>query len=118
MTKQKKELVSDEETLDGILKNVDMNETTELGEVTKEFSENKPSSSNLSDDEFRLTWRAKSILRRLSPKSVIIIDDFVDGKRSVGGWNTEQKVAAITGVQQQRQGVMGKFMDKMFTPKQ
>jgi len=108
----------DEENLDDIVKNVDFNETTELGEITKEFSENKPSSSNLSDDEMRLTWRAKAILNRLSPKSVRIIDDFIDMKRSVGGWNTGKKVEAITGVQQQRAGFGSQFMEKMFSPKQ
>ena len=104
----------EEENLDDILKKVDLTEKTELGEVTKEFSQNRPSSSNLSDDEMRLTWRAKCILRRLSPKSVRIIDDFVDLKRSVKGWNTDQKVAAITGVQQQRAGFGGKIMETMF----
>ena len=115
MTRRKEQ---DEENLDDILKNVDLSEKTEFGEITKEFSENKPSSSNLTEDEFRLTWRAKSILRRLSPKSVLIIEDFIDGKRSVHGWNTGQKVQAITGVQQQRSGFGSQFMEKMFQRKE
>ena len=108
---------TNEENLDDVLRNVDLSEKTEMGEVVKEFSENKPSASNLTSDEFRLTWRAKSILRRLSPSSTIIIDDFVDGKRSVDGWNTSRKVEAITGIQQQRTGMMGRFIDA-FKPRQ
>ena len=106
-----------DDNLDELMQNIDLSEKTELGEVTKEFSENKPSSSNLSNDEFRLVWRAKSILKVLSPKSAGIIDDFVDMKRSVGGWNTHQKVSAITGIQQQRTGFGEKFAD-FFRPKQ
>lgn len=107
----------DDENLDDVLQNVDLSEKTELGEVTREFSENRPSSSNLTSDEFRLVWRARSILRVLSPKSEAIITDFVDMKRSVDGWNTNRKVEAITGVQQQRTGFGQKFMD-MFRPQQ
>lgn len=103
-----------EENLDDVLNKVDLSEKTEMGEVTKEFSENKPSSSNLTHDEHRLTWRARSILKRLSPRSADIINDFVDSKRSVDGWNTNRKVEAITGIQQQRQGMMGRVVDKMF----
>lgn len=101
--------------LEELLANADLTEQTELGEVTKEFSENKPSSSNLSRDEHTLVWRGKSILREISPKSVIIIDDFIDGRRSVGGWNTNKKVEAITGVQNQRQG---NFLTNMFKPRE
>lgn len=107
-----------DENLDAVLSKVDLSEKTELGEVSKEFSENRPSSSNLTSDEHKLVWRAKSILRRLSPTSLKIIDEYVDSKRSVNGWNTGQKVAAITGIQQQRQGFGGKIMEKLFTPKQ
>lgn len=89
-------------------------EKTEMAEVTKEFSENKPSSSNLTDTEQRLAWRGKSILKRVSPKSAAIIDDFVDTKRSVGGWNTNKKVEAISGMQNQRSGGI---MNKLFSPK-
>ena len=94
-----------------------LSEKTELGEVTKEFSESKPSSSNLTPDEFRLAWRAKNILRKLSPSSEKMIDEFIDMKRSVGGWNTDKKVAALTGVQQQRAGIMDK-LSGLVTPKQ
>lgn len=93
-----------------------INERSELGEVTKEFGESKPSSSNLTSDEFRLAWRGKNILKHMSPKSALIIDEFIDMKRSVKGWNTEKKVEAIVGVQQQRSG-QG-IMNKLFTPKQ
>lgn len=91
-----------------------INESSELGEVTKEFSESKPSSSNLTSDEFRLVWRGKNILKHMSPKSAKIIDEFIDLKRSVKGWNTEKKVEAITGVQNQRSGGM---LSKMFSPR-
>jgi len=110
---------SEEKSLDEVLKGVDLSEKTEMGEVTKEFSLNKPSSSNLTDDEHKLTWRAKSILRRLSPKSMIIIEDYIDGKRSVDGWNTEKKVQAITGIQQQRSGgMLSNAWNKLMVPKQ
>ena len=89
-----------------------LQESTELGEVAREFDKSTPSNSNLTQDEFRLTWRAENILKRLSPKSVEIIRGFVDQKRSVNGWNTNQKVQAITGVQQQRGG--NSMMDKLF----
>jgi len=104
--------------LDEIMEKASQNltEKTEMGEVTKEFSESKPSSSNLTQDEFTLVWRAKNILKRLSPKSVSIIDEFIDMKRSVRGWNTEQKVKAITGIQEQRSGTG--LMNKFFQPKQ
>ena len=81
-----------------------LQESTELGELAREFTKSHISSSNLSKDEHILTWRAKNILRRLSPKSVRIIDEFIDGKRSVGGWNTDKKVEAITGTMNQRSG--------------
>jgi len=100
--------------LDDVLEKVDLSEKTELSEVAKEFGENKPGSSNLSSDEHKLVWRAKNILNRLSPSSKDIIDDYVDSKRSVGGWNVQKKVEAITGIQQQRQGWGGRMMEKMF----
>jgi len=87
-------------------------ESSELGELAREFDNFTPASSNFSKDEHTLLWRGKNILKRMSPSSVEILDDFMDSKRSVGGWNTAQKVSAITGVQQGRQG--GSFMDKMF----
>jgi hypothetical protein len=92
-----------------------LTEKTELGEVTKEFGESKPSASNLTMDEFRLTWRAKNILKHMSPKSAAIIDEFIDMKRSVKGWNTEKKVEAIVGVRQQRSGEG--FMGRLLSPK-
>lgn len=92
-----------------------LSETSELGEVTKEFGESKPSSSNLTSDEFRLVWRGKNILKHMSPKSAMIIDEFIDLKRSVKGWNTDKKVEAITGVQNQRSG--NGIMNKLFSPK-
>ena len=93
-----------------------MTDKTELGEVSKEFGESKPSSSNLTMDEFRLAWRAKNILRHMSPKSALIVDEFIDMKRSVKGWNTDKKVEAIVGVREQRSG-QG-IMSKLFSPKQ
>jgi len=91
----------------------ELNDSSELGEVAKEFNKSTPSSSNLTKDEHILTWRATHILKRLSPKSVDIIRDFIDSKRSVGGWNTNKKVEAITGVQQQRSG--NGFVEKMLS---
>jgi len=90
----------------------ELNETSELGEVAREFNNFSPSSSNFTKDEHTLLWRGKNILKRMSPSSVEILEDFMDSKRSVGGWNTLRKVEAITGVQQQRGG--GNFMEKMF----
>ena len=111
-------MTAEEPTLDEVLSKVDLSEKTELGEVTKEFSENKPSSSNLTGDEHKLTWRAKGIYSKY-PKTLKMISDYIDSKRSVKGWNTEMKVSAITGIQQQRTGgMLGGFMNKMFTPKQ
>ena len=111
MTKQEEK----EENLDDLLKKADLTEKTELGEVTKEFSINKPSSSNLTEDEMKLLWRAESILEGLGAvDSLKILTRYIDLKRSVRGWNTEQKVAAITGVQQQRAGFGGKIMETMF----
>jgi hypothetical protein len=92
-----------------------INEKTELGEVTKEFSENKPSASNLSSDEMRLVWRGQNILKHMSPKSAQIITEFIDLKRSVKGWNTDKKVEAIAGAQNQRSG--NGIMQKLFSPK-
>ena len=89
-----------------------LEEKTELGEVAKEFNTFTPSSSNLGKDEHTLLWRGKNILKRMSPSSVSILDDFMNTKRSVGGWNTHQKVSAITGIQQQRQG--GGMKEKLF----
>jgi len=88
-----------------------INERSELGEVTKEFNQNKPSASNLSADEMRLVWRGKNILKHMSPQSSMMIDEFIDLKRSVRGWNTDKKVQAIGGIQEQRsgQGVMNKL---------
>lgn len=105
------------DSLDEVMSKVDLSEKTELGEVTKEFSENKPSSSNLTSDEQKLIWRAKAIILALSPDNIDILNDYVDSKRSVLGWNTIQKVAAITGVQNQRQGLGSRIMDKMFSPR-
>lgn len=107
-----------EEDLDDLMEraSANLNESTELGEISKDFKDNTPSSSNLTPDEFRLAWRGINILKRMSPSSVAIIEGFVDMKRSVGGWNTDRKVEAITGVQQQRSG--NSFMDKLFKPKQ
>lgn len=106
-----------EEDLDDLMDraSANLNEKTELGEISKDFKDNIPSSSNLTPDEFRLTWRGINILRRMSPSSVAIIEGFVDMKRSVGGWNTDRKVEAITGVQQQRSG--NSFMDRLLKPK-
>ena len=81
-----------------------LDETSELGELAREFNNFSPSSSNFTKDEHTLLWRGKNILKRMSPSSVEILDDFMDSKRSVGGWNTNQKVQAITGVQQIRGG--------------
>ena len=107
----------EEPSLDEVLSKVDLSEKTELGEVTKEFSENKPSSSNLSSDEQKLIWRATGIYSRY-PKTLRMIKDYIDTKRSVKGWNTEMKVSAITGIQQQRTGgMLGGFMNKMFAPR-
>ena len=107
-----------EKSLDDVLKGVDLSEKTEMGEVTKEFSENKPSSSNLTSDEHKLTWRAKGIYNKY-PKTLKMISDYVDSKRSVLGWNTTQKVAAITGIQQQRSGgMLSNAWNKMMTPRQ
>ena len=92
-----------------------LGEQTELGEISRDFKENNPSSSNLTPDEFRLTWRGINILKRMSPSSTQIIEQFIDMKRSVNGWNTTQKVHAITGVQQQRGG--NAFID-FFKPKE
>lgn len=91
---------------------------SDYGELGRQFDKNTPNSSNLTSDEQKLVWRANSILRRLSPKSMEIIKDFVDLKRSVNGWNTEKKVQALTGVSNNKQGVGGKFLDKLFTPRQ
>ena len=96
---------------------VDVSESSEMGEVVSEFSTNKPSSSNLTRDEHRLQWRAKGIFGKMSPSAVKLVDDFVDSKRSVDGWNTNQKVAAITGVQQQRNGI-GERLAGLFKPKE
>jgi len=93
----------------------DLNETSELGEVAREFNDFSVSSSNLAKDEHVLLWRGKNILKRMSPKSVDILEDFMDSKRSVGGWNTDKKVQAITGIQESRGG--GGFMEKMFANK-
>ena len=111
--------MSDKEpTLDEVLSKVDLSEKTELGEVTKEFSENKPSSSNLTSDEQKLTWRAKGIYSKY-PKTLKMISDYIDLKRSVQGWNTQKKVEAITGIQQQRSGgMLSQAWNKMMTPRQ
>ena len=88
-----------------------LEDRSELGEVAKEFNNFTPASTNLNKDEHTLIWRGKNILKRMSPSSVCILDDFMNSKRSVGGWNTHQKVSAITGVQQQRNG--GGMMEKL-----
>jgi len=106
----------EEQTLDDMLAR-GLGDQSEMGEVTKEFSENKPSSSNLTPDEFRLVWRGESILEELSPSSVKIVNRFVDMKRSVNGWNTDKKVQAITGIQEQRTGGMGQFMKGLLGPR-
>lgn len=93
-----------------------LSDKTELGEVTKEFSENKPSASNMTNDEMRLVWRGKNILKHMSPGAAEMIDEFIDLKRSVKGWNTDKKVEAIGGVQERRSGTG--FMNKLFGPKQ
>lgn len=108
-----------EQDLDSVLSGVDLSEKTEMGEVTKEFSLNKPSSSNLTSDEQKLIWRAKAIILALSPDNIGILDDYLDSKRSVQGWNTNQKVAAITGIQQQRSGgMLSNAWNKLMTPRQ
>lgn len=104
-----------EENLEDAIKGVDLSEKTELGEVTKEFGENKPSSSNLTSDEHKLTWRAKGIYSKY-PKTLKLISDYIDSKRSVKGWNTEKKVEAIVGVKQDRGG--NNMLTKLFSPKQ
>lgn len=108
----------DKDDLEAIMNKAaeNINERSELGEVTKEFSDNKPSASNLSGDEMRLVWRGKNILKEMSPESADIIDEFVDLKRSVKGWNTDKKVQAIGGVQEGRSGTG--FMNKLFGPRQ
>ncbi len=113
MTKEKEEGMK-KSTLDEIM-SASLEEKTELGEVAKEFNTSTPSSSNLTNDEFRLVWRSKNILRKMSPNSVNIINEFVDMKRSVNGWNTNKKVEALTGIQQQRSG--SGFVEKLFKPK-
>ena len=90
-------------------------ETSEMGEVAREFNTNHPSSSNLTKDEHTLSWRGKNMLKNISPTAVEIINDFLDSKRSVGGWNTDRKVEAITGIHQQRSG--GGIMEKLFANK-
>ena len=88
-----------------------LTEHSELGEVTKEFNVNAPSASNLNIDEMRLVWRGKNILKHMSPSSAIIIDEFIDLKKSVRGWNTGQKVAAISGIRDSRAG--GGMMERL-----
>jgi len=88
-----------------------LTESSELGEVTKEFNVQSPSSSNLTIDEMRLVWRGKHILQHMSPSSASIIDAFIDLKKSVSGWNTNRKVDAISGIRDQRSG--GGMMERL-----
>jgi len=106
----------DETPLEDRMK-VNLNETTEMGEVVKEFSEDRPGSSNLTSDEHKLLWRAEGIYQKMSPSAVILLHKYRDGKRSVFGWNTSQKVAAITGIQQNRTGFGERFAN-LFRPQQ
>ena len=92
-----------------------INEKTELGEVSKEFNENRWGSSNISRDEATLTWRGDEILREVSPESAAMVKRRLDILRSVKGWNTNMKVQAIGGVQERRSGLssaVGKFFGR------
>jgi len=104
----------DKEDLEELMKQATsgLTETTELGEVTKEFNRNTPSASNLTSDEMRLVWRGKNILKHMSPESAEMIDEFIDLKRSVKGWNTDKKVDAISGIREGRSG--GNMMNTLF----
>jgi hypothetical protein len=106
------------ENLDDVLKGVDLSDKTEMGEVTKEFSENKPSSSNLTSDEQKIIWRLQFILGVVSPQNLKLINNYIDSRRSVAGWNTEMKVQAISGIQQQRSGgMLSNAWNKLMTPR-
>lgn len=102
------------ENLDEVISKVDLSEKTELGEVGKQFNENTPNSSNISQHQSILIWKTKSTLKGLGYQDLDFTDDFIALQKSVGGWNTEKKVEAITGIQKQRGGG---FMERLFAPK-
>lgn len=100
-------------------RSLDHAQKSELGEVAKEFGEGKPSNTNfISKDQFTLWWRGRSQLKKLSPKSVQILDDYADALRSVGGWNTEKKVEAFTGIQKTRTGFWDGLKERLLTKKE
>ena len=115
---------SKEEKLEGILGSIDLNEKTEMGEVADQLFRNTPSRSNISNDEFILLFINNAEFKGLGKRcpnfaALNPVNDFLEFKKSVGGWNVQMFVESAGGMQNSRAGgsIGGWFRDKLLTPK-
>jgi len=104
----------DDDNLDDILKRANVNEKTEMGEVASELFANTPSRTNITQDEMTLLFVNKALFRGLGIAELSPVNDFIELKKSVGGWNVEQFVRSMGGLNEQRKGFLGTMKDKLF----
>ena len=98
-------------TIDDEIKGMDLKEPTEYGEVAKEMFLNTPGRSNFTQDEMVLLFINKAMFKGLNMDDLSPVDDFIELKKSVGGWNVEMFVNGLSGINSVRTG--GGFMSRM-----
>lgn len=95
---------------------VDLSEKTELQGVAHEVFLNKPSRSNITHFEASACFVCNVIFPTLGMGEKNPVNQFLDLKKSQGGWATHQFVSAAGGAQEMRAGAG--MMNKLFGKKE
>ena len=108
------------ENIDDKIEGMDLSEKTEMGDFADQIHKERPSGSNINDDEGSAVLICKTIFPLLGMKDNNIADTFMEVAKSRHGWATEKVVEGAGGIQNQRSGgsIGGWLKDRLFTPKQ
>lgn len=103
--------------LESILQKLDINDKTETGEMALELFKNTAGRTNITQDEMVLLFINKAMFRGLGLDDLSPVDDFLELKKSVGGFAVQKFVEGVGGMANMRAGgsVGGWMRDRLFS---
>lgn len=113
--KKESDDLSIEEKLDGI----DLSEKTEMGDFANQIHMQRPSGSNITDDEASAAFTCNIVFPVIGLSNRNPVSTFLELSKSRKGWATEKVVQGAGGIQNVRSGgsIGGWLKDRLFTPK-
>lgn len=105
----------DEKDLDDMLRNMDLSEKTELGEVAQNIFHPGAGRTNLTDDEIALCLINDLVFKGLNMDDLNPVDKFIELKKSKQGWSVNKMVESVSGLAQVRSGgLVGERLNGLF----